>query len=118
MVYAQHRIRPGELGAQTSRCFEIQTHRLILATRSEIDIFNKKKKEEKTYRTVNFSVPDDHRRKLTENEKRDKYLDLARELKKTMEHESDNDKNCNRCTRYGYQRSVKGHENLEIRGHI
>ena len=32
--------------------------------------------------------------KLKECEKKDKYLDLARELKKTMEHEGDNDTNC------------------------
>ena len=31
---------------------------------------------------VNFPVPADHRIKLTENEKKDKHLDLARELKK------------------------------------
>ena len=39
---------------------------------------------------VNFAVPADHRIKLKECEKKDKYLNLARELKKTMEHESDN----------------------------
>ena len=31
---------------------------------------------------MNFTVPADHRVKLKENEKMDKYLDLARELKK------------------------------------
>ena len=31
---------------------------------------------------MDFAVPDDHRPKLKESEKRDKYLDLARELKK------------------------------------
>ena len=31
---------------------------------------------------VDFAVPVDHRVKLKENEKKDKYLDLARELKK------------------------------------
>ena len=30
---------------------------------------------------VNFAVPADHRIKLKEYEKKDKYLDLARELK-------------------------------------
>ena len=38
---------------------------------------------------------DDQRVKIKENEKRDKCLDLARELKKTMEHEGDDDTNCN-----------------------
>ncbi len=31
---------------------------------------------------MNFAVPADHRVKLKENEKKDKYHDLARELKK------------------------------------
>ena len=31
---------------------------------------------------VNFAVPADHKIKLKESEKKDKYLDLARELKK------------------------------------
>ena len=34
---------------------------------------------------------------IKESKKRDNYLDLARELKKTMEHEGDGDTNCNRC---------------------
>ena len=39
---------------------------------------------------VDFAVPADHRIKLKESENQDKYLDLARESKKTMEHEGDN----------------------------
>ena len=42
----------------------------------------KEKKEKKICKIVDFSVPADHRIKLKECEKRDKYLDLARELKK------------------------------------
>ena len=42
-----------------------------------------------TCKIVDFAVPADHRIKLKEFEKKDKYLDLARELKKTVEHESD-----------------------------
>ena len=34
----------------------------------------------------------------------DKYLDLARELKKTMEYESDNYTYCNWCSWYSHQR--------------
>ena len=44
---------------------------------------------------MDFAVPADHRVKLKESKKKDKYLDLARELKKTMENESDDDTNCN-----------------------
>ena len=43
---------------------------------------NRQKKEKKICKIVDFSVPADHRIKLKECEKRDKYLDLARELKK------------------------------------
>ncbi len=32
---------------------------------------------------VNFAVPADHRMKIKENKKRDKYLDLTRELAKS-----------------------------------
>ena len=39
---------------------------------------------------MDFAVPDDHGIKLKESENKDKYLDLARELKKTVEHQSDN----------------------------
>ena len=37
--------------------------------------------------------------KLKEIEKRDKFLDVARELKKTMEHENVADNNYTRCIR-------------------
>ena len=43
---------------------------------------------------VDFAVPADHRIKLKEYEKKDMYLDLARELKK---HEGDNYTNCDWC---------------------
>ena len=38
--------------------------------------------QKKICKTADFAVPADHRIKLKECEKRDKYLDLARELKK------------------------------------
>ena len=47
-------------------------------------------------------IPADHRVKPKESEKRDKHVHLARELKKTMEHESDGDANSNCCTRYSH----------------
>ena len=66
--------------------FEKQTDPLILARRSDFIIISKKKKKEKkkkrTRRIVNFAVPADHKVKLKESEKKDKYQDLARELKK------------------------------------
>ena len=43
---------------------------------------NKQKK--RICKTVDFAVPADHRIKLKECEKKEKYLDLARELKKKL----------------------------------
>ena len=68
--------------------FEIQTDHLISSRRPDLMIVNKKKKEkkkkERTCRIVDFAVLADHRVKLKESKRRDKYLDLARELKKKL----------------------------------
>ena len=68
---------------------------LISPRRPDLIIINKK---ERTCRIVDFAVREDHGVKLKEYEKKDKYLDLARKLKKTVEHESDNYTNCNWCS--------------------
>ena len=60
--------------------FNIQTVHLIAARRPNLIIINKKKRI--ICKIVDFAVPADHRIKLKEYEKNDKYLDLARELKK------------------------------------
>ena len=63
--------------------FYIETDHLIPARRPDLIIIKKKKKKrERTCKIVDFAVPADHRIKLKEFEKKDKYLDLARELKK------------------------------------
>ena len=56
-----------------------------LGQKTRLIIIYKRKK--KICKIVDFAVPADNRIKLKECEKRDKYLDLARELKKTIEHE-------------------------------
>ena len=56
---------------------------------------------------MDFTVPVDHRMKIKENEKRDKDLDLARELKKAMEHEGHGDANCKRSVQNDVQRLNK-----------
>ena len=63
-----------------------------------------KKKRERTCRIGDFAVLSDNRVKLNEIEKRDKYLDLVRELKKNVEHESDGDTYCDWCSLYSNQR--------------
>ena len=60
--------------------FDIQTDHRISVRRPDRKIINKKKK--RICKIVDFAVPAEHRIKLKECEKRDKYLDLARELKK------------------------------------
>ena len=46
--------------------------------------------------------------KLKESQKKDKYLDLTQELKKTVQHESDVYTNYNWCSWYSHQRINKG----------
>ena len=60
--------------------FNIQTDHLILARRPCL-IITKKKKKKRICKILDFAVPADHRIKLKECEKKDKYLVLARELK-------------------------------------
>ena len=43
---------------------------------------NQQKKKKRICKIVDFAVPTDHRINLKESEKKDKYLDLARELKR------------------------------------
>ena len=59
--------------------FDIHTDYLILARRPVLEIINKKKR---ICKIVDFAFPADQRIKLKKCEKKDKYLDLARELKK------------------------------------
>ena len=58
----------------------IQTDYLIPTRRPDLIIIKKKKK--RICKIVDFAVPADHRINLKEVEKKDKYLDLARKLKK------------------------------------
>ena len=64
-----------------------------------------KRTPKRTCRIVNFAVPDGHRVKQKEIEIiKDKLVDLARELKKTMEHERQSETNCNWRTMCCHQR--------------
>ena len=65
-----------------------------------------------------FAVTADHRIKLKECEKKDKYHELARELKKTMEHEGYNYTNCDRCFGTVTKGLLKGLEELEVGGRV
>ena len=74
--------------------FNIQTDQLIPARRPDLIIINKKKEN---LQIVDFAVPADYRINQKESEKKDKYLDLAREFKKAVEHESNDCANCDWC---------------------
>ena len=62
--------------------FGIHTDHLILARRPDLIIINKKKKRRELAKLSTLLVPANHRIKLKEWEKKDKYLDFARDLKK------------------------------------
>ena len=65
------------------RYFLRNQEKLKIGRRTEtIQTINYQQKKNKIYRIVDFAVPADHRIKLKECEKRNKYLFLARELKK------------------------------------
>ena len=61
--------------------FNIQTDLLILARTPDLIIISKK---ERICKFVVFAVPTDHRMNLKVCEKKDKYLDFARELKNLL----------------------------------
>ena len=70
--------------------FEIQTDYLIPTGRQDLVLINNKKRR---CHLVGFAVPTGYRVKIKENKKIDKYMNLARELKKAVDHESDGDDN-------------------------
>ena len=80
MVYAQPSTCP--------RKWHIQTPMGLWHTNGSPNLgqktrpYNNQQKKKKISKIVNFAFPADYRIKLKECEKRDKYLDLARELKK------------------------------------
>ena len=62
--------------------FDVQMDYLISARRPDLIIINNNNNKKRICKIVNFAAPADHRIKLKKCEKKDKYLDLARELKK------------------------------------
>ena len=90
--------------------FDIHTDHLISARRPDLIIINNKR----ICKIVHFAVAADHRIKLKECEKKDKYLDLGSELKKTMEHEGGDCTNCNWCFWHSNEKIIKGPGGLGI----
>ena len=75
MVYAPPNICLGELHTQNPQGFSHTNGSPYLNQRPDLIIINKMKR---TCKIVDFAVPADHRPKLKECEKKDKYLNLRR----------------------------------------
>ena len=104
------------LGNETNKIlwdYVIQTDQLIPARRPDLTLT-----KNRIYRFVDFGVPVDNRVIIKEREKRYKYLDLAKELKKTIELEDPGNTNCSCCSRNGPQEPEEKLEELEINGRI
>ena len=80
MVYAQTRVvHTGEWDAQNRLGFWDTNRSLNLSYKTRPNDCLQKKR---TGQIVNSAIPVNHKVKIKQNEKRDKYFDLARELKK------------------------------------
>ena len=82
MVYAQPSTCPRKWHSQTAMGLWYTNGWPNLGKKTRPYNNQQQKRRKKTCKIVDFAVPVDHRIKLKECEKRDKYLDLARELKK------------------------------------
>ena len=78
--------------------FDIHRYHLISDWEPDLILINEKKK---ICKIVDFADSADHRIKLKECEKRDKYLDIVRELKKNYGTWGDNYTNCDWCFWHG-----------------
>ena len=82
IVYAPHRICPGEWDEQNSLGF-CNTHRSPNFGQTNKPIDSQQQQQKKRIcEIVDFAVPADHKVKLKEIKKKDKYLNFAWELKK------------------------------------
>ena len=66
---------------------DLHTDHLMSARRPDLIIINKnnnQQKKERIFTIVDFAVPAEHRIKMKESKKKDKYLNLDRELKKLL----------------------------------
>ena len=82
MVYTQPSTCPRKWHAQTPMGLWYTNGSSNLGQKTRPYNNQQKKKKKEICKIVDFAVPADLRIKLKECEKRDKYLDLARELKK------------------------------------
>ena len=104
VVYAQLRIRPGEWDTQTSlKSWDTNGSPNLGHTTKPCD----SQQKNRTCRILGFTFPANHRVKFKKYEERDKYLDLARKLKKIMEPGGNGGTNCSWRTWNNLQRFDK-----------
>ena len=101
MVYTQPRIYPGEWDAQNSLGFW-DTNKL-----PNLVYWYSTKEKKENLPNGGLWTQSKIERKRKKKKKRDMSLDLARELKRTMEHKGDDVTNCNCWTRNNPQRLCK-----------
>ena len=83
MIFEESNISPGEWGTQFFMGFwDTNGSPNLGQTTRHYNNQQQKKNKKKINKIVDFALPADQRVKLKESEKKDKYLDLARELKK------------------------------------
>ena len=99
--------------------FDIHTNHLISARKPDLIIINKKKKKKKRiHKIVDLAVPVDHRIKLKVCEKKDKFLYIARELKKQWNMKVTIVPIVIGAFGTGTKGLLKGLEDLEVGGHV
>ena len=118
MVHAKPRTCPGDWETKIHlRDFEIQTDNLISARRLDLKIISDKKKKS-SWRIMDFAILADHRIKLKESEKKDKYLNFTRELKTLWNMKMVVKRIVISALSTVTKGLVKGLEDLEIRGRV
>ena len=96
--------------------FDIHKDHLLSARKPDLIINNTRKK--RICKIVDFAVLDDHRIKLKECEKKDKYLDHARELKKLYNMKATIFPSVIGCFSSVTKEILKGLEDLEFGGRV
>ena len=91
MLHAQPKISPGKWDTQTSLGFR-DTNGSPNLGQTTGPCNNPQRR---ACRIVDFAVLAYHRVKLKKSKKKNKYIDLAMKMEKTLEHESEGYTNCN-----------------------
>ena len=114
LALTQTIVKPVAACVRNSKRGKFTSHNLGQKTRP----YNNQEKKKKSCKIVDFVVPADNRVKLKECEKKDKYLDIARELKKLWNMKLTFIPIVIGSLGTVNKELIKGLENLEIRGRM